>query len=816
VTATSTAGDASQVAAEPDGNPFPGPRPYRRGQPLFFGRATETEELASLVLSSQAVLLSAPSGFGKSSLVEAGLLPELERLGVRVSPTVRLLRAGREVGGNPFIRLVRESLRGSSPHVEDDATLAGVVGDLCAEGALERPYLLVLDQFEEVFLDEALWPERSEFLGQLREALQRDDQFRLLIVMRSDYLEELIQYEGELPSRMLVRYVLDRADADAAREIVKDAFASTEVEIPDTDVDRLVDGLRTIRMDPPASPVRGRFVNLIQLQIVCRRLWSARVAAQSGDAPVVASLDRVDVDASMRSFVDEAITAVITTTGTDEGVVRRWLQDRLVRGRRRTIHVLDGSGGDLPAGVIDALEHARLIQMERRHRFRWAELTHDSMVAAVLDSNEIWFARHRRRSRKVTLVALLVLIGLVAGFVWVREAPPTRLLASTRDASLGPDGTTLTFRAARGRPVVLASIDVSGRGADAIQAKIFPLEPDDSFGVEVPHATTENDRDTLVLTAGVEPGRRYALRLTPSDTDSYLTYSAEVRGLPRTENAVDRIGPAQPLDVDQSGTGVKITRPGVYVVNTDRAYAVTVDGGRVLFDDAVRGYTAVIQARADTYLVLTAASKASVRISRIESSGSIGAGSSAPVTGLGVGHLVIPVDPARLPLRLTTRCDRPFHMDVVDDAERVALSYVRSSSDSISVEVINGAGRFFDLVVVANEPELITCTAMLGEISGRTIREPVSTSVGIPDGDSSAAYGIHLKHDAVLVLPAVPAATAKLKCAGVAEQSGDDNRLVGYVSGNQDCVLLLTGTSSSGDKRIGQLSVLPAPAGAQR
>lgn len=45
------------------GNPFPGPRPYAQDQKeLFFGRGNEIDELTSLVLSTSAVLLYAPSG----------------------------------------------------------------------------------------------------------------------------------------------------------------------------------------------------------------------------------------------------------------------------------------------------------------------------------------------------------------------------------------------------------------------------------------------------------------------------------------------------------------------------------------------------------------------------------------------------------------------------------------------------------------------------------------------------------------------------------------------------------------------------------
>ena len=53
-----------------DQNPFVGPRPFERGDSgRFFGRDRETRELASLATAHRTLLLYAPSGAGKTSLV---------------------------------------------------------------------------------------------------------------------------------------------------------------------------------------------------------------------------------------------------------------------------------------------------------------------------------------------------------------------------------------------------------------------------------------------------------------------------------------------------------------------------------------------------------------------------------------------------------------------------------------------------------------------------------------------------------------------------------------------------------------------------
>ena len=72
-------------------NPYVGPRPFKREeQSLFFGREREISELQSLVTAHRTLLIYAASGAGKTSLLNAGLLPLMEREGFEVLPVARV------------------------------------------------------------------------------------------------------------------------------------------------------------------------------------------------------------------------------------------------------------------------------------------------------------------------------------------------------------------------------------------------------------------------------------------------------------------------------------------------------------------------------------------------------------------------------------------------------------------------------------------------------------------------------------------------------------------------------------------------------
>jgi len=128
---------------------------------LFFGREHITRELASHIAQEQFIVLSGASGTGKTSLIQAGVIPLLKEEGFSVLPTLR-------PGSNPL------------------ATLSGVSEQL-SNSEEGKPVLLVVDQFEELItrtLDEA---ERQDFQAELRGMLKDHPSLHLVLGVRSDF-----------------------------------------------------------------------------------------------------------------------------------------------------------------------------------------------------------------------------------------------------------------------------------------------------------------------------------------------------------------------------------------------------------------------------------------------------------------------------------------------------------------------------------------------------------------------------------------------------------------------------------------------------
>ncbi len=182
--------------------PYPGLLTFTAGDAragLFVGREQETAELRRMIGQHGLLMLIGPSGVGKSSLVTAGLNYHLEREGWAVRsfrPTAmplddlaRVFLAIERADGSITTRDLARCVRRLRSQGLSDA------GSQLAR-AIGRSVLVFVDPLEEVLEEETCWPRvRQEFLElilSVRDAL--DAQFRLLCALRTDFMNQLLEY----------------------------------------------------------------------------------------------------------------------------------------------------------------------------------------------------------------------------------------------------------------------------------------------------------------------------------------------------------------------------------------------------------------------------------------------------------------------------------------------------------------------------------------------------------------------------------------------------------------------------------------------
>lgn len=142
-------------AATATTNPYVGIRPFSTDDTgRFFGRDAEIVRLRALLFANRMVVLHAPSGAGKTSLVQAGLIPaldtEFEHLPIgRVSGADPQTAASASVDPFTYNVLVSWGFDPSKSKSLRDC-LARRRPPL-GEHGLQQLRLAVIDQFEELF-----------------------------------------------------------------------------------------------------------------------------------------------------------------------------------------------------------------------------------------------------------------------------------------------------------------------------------------------------------------------------------------------------------------------------------------------------------------------------------------------------------------------------------------------------------------------------------------------------------------------------------------------------------------------------------------
>ena len=196
--------------------PYIGLRYFEEGDAhLFFGRDENVAELLGRLAAHRFVAVLGSSGSGKSSLVRAGLLPELRSAMIPAAgPKWKVVefRPGRAPLGELGRALRSECGVENAEALVEEGPLGIASTIASAQLASDTNVLVIADQFEEVFRyqrEEASAGRGDAAVEQCQGLARRlldstavmAARIYVLLVMRSDYLGDCAQFP-DLPERM--------------------------------------------------------------------------------------------------------------------------------------------------------------------------------------------------------------------------------------------------------------------------------------------------------------------------------------------------------------------------------------------------------------------------------------------------------------------------------------------------------------------------------------------------------------------------------------------------------------------------------------
>jgi WD40 repeat protein len=407
---------ASPVESKLGMNPFVGPRSFQTGEHLY-GRARESVELVDLIIAERIVLLYSPSGAGKSSLINAVVVPQMKKEEFMLPPVLRInMEPPADCKNLPefnrytysMLRSLEDSLPAEKQYAAGQLaamTLEQYMADYRkrAAGSLENydekgSMLLIIDQFEEILrLNISDQAAKQAFFAQLGELLRHDRALWALIAIREDYLAALQPYVRPVPNRLSVTYRLDFLDAASAIDAIQGPSRDSGVEFQDAAARLLVENLRSIRVqqaDGSTVEEAGPYVEPVQLQVVCNRLWEK--AATRGVVTVDDVKDAGNIDDALSEYYSEHVTEAVAASGVSERQIREWFDRKLITPsaiRGQVLMEPENSGG-LSNKAIKFLQEAYLVRAEKRGNAVWFELAHDRLTRPIRQNNSDWFIRH--------------------------------------------------------------------------------------------------------------------------------------------------------------------------------------------------------------------------------------------------------------------------------------------------------------------------------------------------------------------------------------------------------------------------------------
>jgi hypothetical protein len=393
--------DRSPSAVVRPRNPYVEPRAFRERETLP-NRERAARELTDLVIAERVVLLHAPSGAGKTSLIQAAVSGLLTDEGFHPTKATRVDRPLPDgvTPANRYVFSVALDLLGSSG--VSPAELAGkTLSDvLAALPPVTGRRVLVLDQIEEILtLDPTDWENKEEFFRQLGRVLRDGTQWALL-AMREDYMGGLDHYVRFLPGQLRSRYRLDFLLHEEALAAMQKPARSQGVTFEDDAARELVHMLADTRVDRPGADIvtrRSRYVEPFQLQVVCRQLWKDVRELRGDNFPVIQLTDvqKVNIGGALGRYYGKAMDDVEKRYKVNQRIVRDWFEDDLITLHRfrspTTRSPVPGEPGDQ---ILNRLMDAYLIRGDSRAGTMWYELAHDRLIDAVLDENDAWRNAH--------------------------------------------------------------------------------------------------------------------------------------------------------------------------------------------------------------------------------------------------------------------------------------------------------------------------------------------------------------------------------------------------------------------------------------
>ncbi len=361
---------------------------------IFFGRDREIRMLLQKFYNTRLLVLHGESGTGKTSLIRAGLIPQLDQESY-IPVYVRVLK-------EPLREIKRELLHQLGL---EDATRPGKFSETFQVSLAEllrqitervsKTVIIVLDQFEEFFLR---FPKevRQQFEEEFATCVQTPRlDVKFLVSLRSDYFSYLATFEDSIPQIFTHQLQLERLTEVQALEAVIKPAERLGIQVDEVMVQ--------IKLLPELKPEEG--IEPPLLQIVCDALYQNAQSEGRSEIGMVDYEAVSDVKGALGKYLDDKLRqfgknqrtakAVLKTLVTTEGTKRAtFVEELLSRIRSAGLEMTEEV---LKQKYLDKFVRDRLVRVEEVEGETRYELSHEYLVTHI----GAWIEESEREITKI-------------------------------------------------------------------------------------------------------------------------------------------------------------------------------------------------------------------------------------------------------------------------------------------------------------------------------------------------------------------------------------------------------------------------------
>lgn len=394
---------------------------------LFFGREEDAQKLFYFILSETLTVLYSKSGYGKTSLLQAGVF-KLLRQENYYPISIRLNKKE-----NSPQEILKQEITDINKLTGFEAILpkANTLPEIFSGVEIWSPAnklltpVVILDQFEEIFTLEHNQKYQSALINELGEVLStiKDSKWnvKFVISIREDFLGHLEKLAVKIPSIFSNRFRLEALDPNEAQNSIE---KPAKIELPD-----IAFQSPKIEFTPEAMEALIRFLSLkitegvwketdeiepVQLQIICSELEKRAITAKEKNERDVYIITKDDLggDEGLREilgeFYDNQIRRVVDEnklSPEQTRAVRNIIEKELIVGKRRVPLSYDTivSRENISKQAIDSLIETKLLRKESYQQNYLVEISHDALVEPVVKSLESRQAKEDKLEAKKKL-----------------------------------------------------------------------------------------------------------------------------------------------------------------------------------------------------------------------------------------------------------------------------------------------------------------------------------------------------------------------------------------------------------------------------